>query len=266
MPSEIGKLKAFMKFGGLEFEDFSCTRTEALRQCRESKREEIKVSIHPTVVINIADQVTRASIQFNRDKATGIILGYMTKDKNLHLTDCIEVASNISNSDEKKLQLSLDQFEADFNLYKQAFPGNCIVGWFCTGNEPTPTASHRQFHKDFLKWHTLGHSNNSHNSSTEEAESGSGCDLVFLLMNPNSVMVESGATAPNNGGSKCGDSGEELQQRLPIKIFSHRNLGVPQPFQIVADVGETIAIDHCMMEGNEGERSGSLGRNEKLSK
>mmetsp|Transcript_9244 Transcript_9244/g.13887 ORF Transcript_9244/g.13887 Transcript_9244/m.13887 type:complete len:293 (+) Transcript_9244:16-894(+) len=126
------------------------------------------VYLHPMVVMNVADHITRTHIQFNMDKAFGILLGTIVEG-NLHATDCIEVELT------EKGEILFKDVEEDLTLHKESYPKNEALGWYCTATKPT--SEHMNMFQEISKWF--------------KSRKGSIIpNPIFLMMNPEAKMTD----------------------------------------------------------------------------
>jgi len=99
-----------------------------------SAEESLDILVHPLVVLNICDHLTRDKVQFGKSRAVGLLFGHQN-GREVQVFDTMDVVIK-----EEKDSVSLEQaaFEDDLKLFKETFPSYECLGWYSTGSQITP--------------------------------------------------------------------------------------------------------------------------------
>jgi len=113
------------------------------------------IRIHPLVVLHIADQYTRTSLQTSQQRVLGALMGSQS-GRVVNVVDALDIAfefgaqektsATADLKDNKNFAEALKTFEDDVKLFKATFPQYEMLGWYTTASavEPIHSAIHKQ--------------------------------------------------------------------------------------------------------------------------
>lgn len=115
-----------------------------------------EISVHPQVIMSIADHYSRRKAQSPSTASTlrvmGILLGIQIGQR-IDISQCIEInprtdatasASASASATSSTLVFDPNLMKNDVELFKKVFPTHEILGWYCTGADMTD--DHKAFH------------------------------------------------------------------------------------------------------------------------
>jgi len=167
------------------------------------------VRIHPLVVMSIADHYTRDKEQLGKTRAIGTLFGQQN-GRVVSVLEAFEIATKVDEKDNKKFTLELEAFEKDMKLFSEAYPDYECLGWYSTGEKPSPADA--DIHTQMTKYNERP---------------------LYLMMDPN----------------KQGEQRElpitVYEQTVHVTQNVTTTAFAPTNFQISADEAERITVVHC---------------------
>lgn len=94
----------------------------------------LNILIHPLVVLSIADHITRDQVQTKKGRVIGILFGKQ-QGRQVDILETTELAFDAAGDEVK---VDFQNFEIDYKLFAEAYPGYELLGWYSMGKKPYP--------------------------------------------------------------------------------------------------------------------------------